>query len=214
MPTGHGNTQQYPVIDTQPHNVGQPQYQANFMPTGPGVYPQPPQPNTYTSPPIPTQNQLQYPPPGVANYFANSGAPTPVEGYGHNSLQGQADARFVNNASPPVYNQPSDRKMDGSPQPQLPPQAYPQQQQQQIPQPQFQQPYQPPPDFSQTRSQPQPYPVMQTTQPVPVQGMDVRNVKNLPRTGSGEREWSHGLCDCFGDCGTCASLFQTAYNIG
>ncbi|KAM6492053.1 PLAC8 family domain containing protein [Amanita muscaria] len=29
-----------------------------------------------------------------------------------------------------------------------------------------------------------------------------RNVKNLPFT-NGTREWSNGLFDCFGDCGTC-----------
>ncbi|EJD54786.1 PLAC8-domain-containing protein [Auricularia subglabra TFB-10046 SS5] len=30
-----------------------------------------------------------------------------------------------------------------------------------------------------------------------------RNAKNLPLNSSGEREWSNGLCSCFGDCGTC-----------
>jgi len=43
-------------------------------------------------------------------------------------------------------------------------------------------------------------------QPVAVQGMMVgggnRNAKNLPVSGNG-REWSHGLCGCMGDCGTC-----------
>ncbi|EDR06888.1 uncharacterized protein LACBIDRAFT_236218 [Laccaria bicolor S238N-H82] len=29
-----------------------------------------------------------------------------------------------------------------------------------------------------------------------------RNAKNIPVAADG-REWSHGLCDCFGDCGTC-----------
>ncbi|KAF9547468.1 PLAC8-domain-containing protein [Agrocybe pediades] len=29
-----------------------------------------------------------------------------------------------------------------------------------------------------------------------------RNVKNLPMNADG-RAWSHGFCDCFGDCGTC-----------
>ncbi|KAF8327992.1 hypothetical protein F5887DRAFT_1083449 [Amanita rubescens] len=48
----------------------------------------------------------------------------------------------------------------------------------------------------------------QDKQPQPVQGMTVapggnRNSKNLPYNSSGKREWSHGLCDCFSDCGTC-----------
>ncbi|KAA1473151.1 PLAC8-domain-containing protein [Dentipellis sp. KUC8613] len=30
-----------------------------------------------------------------------------------------------------------------------------------------------------------------------------RNVLNKPYNGNREREWSHGLCSCFGDIGTC-----------
>ncbi|PVG00811.1 PLAC8-domain-containing protein [Serendipita vermifera] len=30
-----------------------------------------------------------------------------------------------------------------------------------------------------------------------------RNVKNIPFDSKGEREWSNGLCSCFGDCLTC-----------
>ncbi|KAF8589183.1 PLAC8-domain-containing protein [Ramaria rubella] len=30
-----------------------------------------------------------------------------------------------------------------------------------------------------------------------------RNAKNVPFNSTGEREWSNGLCDCCGDCGTC-----------
>ncbi|KAF8510657.1 PLAC8 family-domain-containing protein [Hysterangium stoloniferum] len=30
-----------------------------------------------------------------------------------------------------------------------------------------------------------------------------RNTLNKPFNGSGEREWSHGFCDCFGDASTC-----------
>ncbi|PPR07497.1 hypothetical protein CVT26_013466 [Gymnopilus dilepis] len=46
-----------------------------------------------------------------------------------------------------------------------------------------------------------------TQQPTPNPGMTVgggggnRNVKNLP-VGADGREWSEGLLDCFGDCGT------------
>ena len=48
-----------------------------------------------------------------------------------------------------------------------------------------------------------------TQQPTPNPGMTVggggnRNVKNLP-VGADGREWSEGLLDCFGDCGTCMS---------
>jgi hypothetical protein len=173
-----------------------------------GTYPQQSQPNTgstppnlYSSAPIPAQNQNQYSPPG---------GPGNVGSYEYNPYQqavnAHSDPRFVNNPSPPLYNQPADRKVDGSPQPQLPqpqspPAAYNQQQQQQF-QPQYQQER----GFN-PQSQPQPYPVMQTSQPVAVPGMDVRNVKNLPRNANGEREWSNGLCDCCGDCGTCACSF-------
>lgn len=46
-----------------------------------------------------------------------------------------------------------------------------------------------------------------TTQPSPTKDMDVpsggnRNAKNLPMQ-NGERDWSFGLFDCFGDAGTC-----------
>src|SRR6266481_8028210 len=30
-----------------------------------------------------------------------------------------------------------------------------------------------------------------------------RNALNQPTDAKGEREWSYGFCDCFGDCGTC-----------
>ncbi|KDQ60390.1 hypothetical protein JAAARDRAFT_125936 [Jaapia argillacea MUCL 33604] len=30
-----------------------------------------------------------------------------------------------------------------------------------------------------------------------------RNVKNLPFDANGQREWSNGICGCFGDVGTC-----------
>ncbi|RDB17453.1 Protein PLANT CADMIUM RESISTANCE 3 [Hypsizygus marmoreus] len=51
----------------------------------------------------------------------------------------------------------------------------------------------------------EPQPVYQ--QPAATQGMNVvqggnRNVKNLPSDAKG-REWSHGLCDCCSDSGTC-----------
>ncbi|KIL64764.1 hypothetical protein M378DRAFT_186648 [Amanita muscaria Koide BX008] len=34
-----------------------------------------------------------------------------------------------------------------------------------------------------------------------------RNVKNIPFNPSGKREWSHGLCDCFADFGTCCFAY-------
>jgi len=32
-----------------------------------------------------------------------------------------------------------------------------------------------------------------------------RNSLGKPADKDGQREWSHGLCDCFGDCGTCVT---------
>ncbi|KIJ93211.1 hypothetical protein K443DRAFT_112381 [Laccaria amethystina LaAM-08-1] len=48
----------------------------------------------------------------------------------------------------------------------------------------------------------------QSTQPGPTANMSVsgggnRNVLNLPLDAEGKRDWSHGICDCFGDIGTC-----------
>ncbi|KAJ7065305.1 PLAC8-domain-containing protein [Mycena amicta] len=43
-------------------------------------------------------------------------------------------------------------------------------------------------------------------QPMPTMGMKQggnRNALGKPLNSSGKREWSHGLCDCFGACGTC-----------
>jgi hypothetical protein len=47
-------------------------------------------------------------------------------------------------------------------------------------------------------------------QPTATPGMTMasggnRNVKNIPFDSKGEREWSNGLCSCFGDCLTCTS---------
>lgn len=50
----------------------------------------------------------------------------------------------------------------------------------------------------------QPYPV--GTQPrgtAPMQVGGNRNAKNRPIGSDGKRDWSHGLFDCFGSCGTC-----------
>jgi len=46
----------------------------------------------------------------------------------------------------------------------------------------------------------QPYP----GQPqMTVNGGGNRNPENKPYDSKGEREWTNGLCSCFGDCGTC-----------
>ncbi|CAK5272335.1 unnamed protein product [Mycena citricolor] len=50
-------------------------------------------------------------------------------------------------------------------------------------------------------------------QPMPTMGMQVgaggnRNAANKPLNSSGKREWSEGLCGCFGACGTfCGACF-------
>ncbi|KAL0958499.1 hypothetical protein HGRIS_000642 [Hohenbuehelia grisea] len=91
-----------------------------------------------------------------------------------------------------------------SPQHQSPYGAPPQQFNQQPPQQQFQSPQSPPQSYMAEKATPP----MQYQQPQPMQGMTVapgggnRNVKNLPMDGDG-REWSHGLCDCCSDAGTC-----------
>lgn len=41
-----------------------------------------------------------------------------------------------------------------------------------------------------------------------------RNPANKPLNANGEREWTHGLCDCFGDCGTCESHFCVVTSLG
>ncbi|KAJ6491132.1 PLAC8-domain-containing protein [Mycena sanguinolenta] len=50
----------------------------------------------------------------------------------------------------------------------------------------------------------QPY---QSQQPMPTMGMQVgggnRNAAGKPLDSNGKREWSHGLCGCFEDFGTC-----------
>ncbi|KAH8116155.1 PLAC8-domain-containing protein [Phellopilus nigrolimitatus] len=33
--------------------------------------------------------------------------------------------------------------------------------------------------------------------------MDLRNAGGVPKRQNGERDWSFGFCDCFGDFGTC-----------
>ena len=50
-----------------------------------------------------------------------------------------------------------------------------------------------------------------TVQPGATIPMDLRNTKGLPRDVNGEREWSNGLCDFFGDCGTCSYFFLFVY---
>ncbi|KAL5514398.1 hypothetical protein ACEPAG_2486 [Sanghuangporus baumii] len=110
------------------------------------------------------------------------------------------DPNFNSNIMPPApaYGYPGQQ-----------PQPYGQPQPQMSPPPQMQQP------MSSTRA-------VQTMQPAPAPGMDIRNVKGIPRDGNGEREWSYACSDCFGDCGTCLfgwccpcmlySQIQTRYN--
>ncbi|KAF8635773.1 hypothetical protein AX17_003860 [Amanita inopinata Kibby_2008] len=92
-----------------------------------------------------------------------------------------------------MYNE----KPQGQPQMMQPPHM--------MPPPQTMQPPQmmPPPQMMQPQMM-QP----QMVQPQPTMGMTVapggnKNSKNLPYNAEGKREWSHGLCDCFDDCGTC-----------
>ncbi|KAL5498730.1 hypothetical protein ACEPAH_2085 [Sanghuangporus vaninii] len=117
-----------------------------------------------------------------------------------NMQQGNFDPKYDSNIMPPVpaYGYPGQQ-----------PQPYGQPQPQMSSPPQMQQP------MPSTRA-------VQTMQPAPAPGMDIRNVKGIPRDGNGEREWSHGCSDCFGDCGTCLfgwccpcmlySQIQTRYN--
>lgn len=188
-------------MNVQPQYVPNQQYQQQYIQSqyGQGTNSQQsptPPPNFYPNPPMAAQGH--YPPPGGNN----QGAPIFKEGYeqgpGPFQPSARSDPRFGNNASPPLYSQPTDRKIDSSPQP--PPQVYAQQQQS----PQPQSPYQQQPGYPQI--QPQPYPAMQTTvtQPTAIQGMDVRNMRNKPRDANGDREFSNGLCGCFDACGTCA----------
>lgn len=51
--------------------------------------------------------------------------------------------------------------------------------------------------------------VSQGVAPMQVLGGN-RNAKNCPVGSDGKRDWSHGLCDCFGSCGTC-TLIQHSY---
>ncbi|EJT99230.1 PLAC8-domain-containing protein [Dacryopinax primogenitus] len=49
-------------------------------------------------------------------------------------------------------------------------------------------------------------------QPVATPGMmmqpgGMRNSRNKPSDKGGKRDWNHGLCDCFGECGTCCQSF-------
>jgi hypothetical protein len=46
-----------------------------------------------------------------------------------------------------------------------------------------------------------------------VRGGGDRNVENKPYNWRGEREWTKGLCCCFGDCGTCEGFhsFRTHF---
>ncbi|KAL5476751.1 hypothetical protein ACEPAI_2937 [Sanghuangporus weigelae] len=118
-----------------------------------------------------------------------------------NMQQGNFDPNYnSSNIMPPApaYGHPGQQ-----------PQPYGQPQPQMSPPPQMQQP------MPSTRA-------VQTMQPAPAPGMDIRNVKGVPRDGNGEREWSHGCSECFDDCGTCFfgwccpcmlySQIQTRYN--
>jgi len=48
-----------------------------------------------------------------------------------------------------------------------------------------------------------PHAVTRTSQPRRTPTMNPMNVKNIPLSPAGGRDWSHNLLECFGDCWTC-----------
>jgi hypothetical protein len=68
--------------------------------------------------------------------------------------------------------------------------------------------------YSQPAYGQQPYPAQPAhgqpqqyqAQPQMAAGGGNRNSQNKPYDANGKREWTNGLCSCFGDCGTCECL--------
>jgi Cys-rich protein (TIGR01571 family) len=142
-------------------------------------YPQPPNSNPYPAQPLPYNN------------YAGSELPYPSPERQPSSNFQQPHTTYQQQPQGPVvmsYNQPQSGMDSGS----------------SVPQAAFTEKGAPPPQGY------QPGPPPNQAQPMPQSGMNPKGPggpAGAQYDANGERDWSNGLLDCFGDCGTCCLAY-------